>query len=422
MHQDKRLRLGEIQTPHGIIKTPAFVPVGTQASVKSLTPEELDTLGVQLFFVNTYHTYLRPGVEAIAKFGGLHRFMGWDRPLITDSGGFQVFSLARRSRYSIPGAGRRAFFSTVTPFLDGDVEAYGERLDGCAKKVSPTSAPGSTLVKITDDGVEFRSHWDGSKHFFTPEKSIEIQHQLGADILLAFDECTPYPTTHAYARRAMERTHVWAERSLAAHAKSKKCQQALYGVIQGSIYADLRKESAKFISNLPFDGLAIGGVSVGESKEEMEQVLKWVVPLLPENKPRHLLGVGEIDDIFTLVENGVDTFDCVQPTRLARMGHLYINPTNTTNTTNPTNKKWEIDITKQIFAKDINPIEKDCLCYTCRHFSRAYLHHLFRVRELLAYRLATIHNLYFVISLMGEIREAIKTGRFLELKKQWLYD
>lgn len=366
IEEDKKTkaRVGEIVTPHGVIKTPAFVPVGTQASIKSLTPEEIREVGVQLFFVNTYHMYLRPGVEVIKKFGGLHGFMGWKGPLITDSGGFQVFSLGR-----------------------------------------------SDLIKITDNGVEFRSHWDGSLHTFTPEKSIEIQKTLGADIILAFDDCTPYPVTHGQAARSLSRTHQWAKRSLAA----RKSQQALYGVVQGSVFEDLRKKSARVISTMDFDGIAIGGVAVGESKKEMVDVLDWVVSLLPEQKPRHLLGVGEIDDIFALVERGVDTFDCVQPTRLARMGHVYIR-------SKIKDQKYTIDITKKIFAQDAEPINRGCQCYTCTHFSRAYIHHLFRVKELLAYRLATIHNLWFVHRLVSEIREAIGEGRLLELKKKWIYN
>lgn len=351
-------RVGEISTPHGVIHTPAFVPVGTQAAVKSLTPDELSTLGVQLFFVNTYHTYLRPGIEIIKKLGGLHKFMGWDGPIITDSGGFQVFSLARKA----------------------------------------------SLVKITEDGVMFQSHWDGSEHFFTPESSMEYQAMLGSDMHIAFDDCTPYPVTHEIAKKSMERTHRWATRSLAAHT-----QGALYGSIQGSIYEDLRKESAKFICAMNIDGIAIGGVSVGETKQEMKKVLEWVTPLLPPDKPRHLLGVGEIDDIFVLIEAGIDTFDCVQPTRLARVGMLF-------------EGKTMVDITKSMFAQDTRPIDGDCACYACINFSRAYLHHLFHVKELLGYRLATIHNLHFVHTLVAAIRSSIKDGTFSELKKRWIYD
>lgn len=383
-----RARLGTIVTPHGTIKTPAFVPVGTQATVKSLTPEELSTLGVQLFFVNTYHTYLRPGLSVLEQFGGLHNFMDWKHPIITDSGGFQVFSLAR-PKYTL---------------TQRDEEQ-------------------AALVKITEDGVMFRSHWDGSEHFFSPELSMRYQWALASDIHIAFDECTPYPATPTYAQKALDRTHRWAQRSLLTHkavwedhAKTKKPYQALYGVVQGSVYEDLRKESARVISAMDFDGIAIGGVSVGESKEEMQRVLEWVIPLLPDEKPRHLLGVGEIDDIFVLVEHGMDTFDCVQPTRLARMGRVYVPPSFDGDGT------YMIDITKEGYTRGTSPIDPACSCYTCSHFSRAYLHHLFRVRELLAYRLASIHNIHFVTNLVSQIRESLKEGTFLEMKKRWLYN
>lgn len=379
-------RTGFITTPHGIIETPAFVPVGTQASVKSLTPQELRELGVQMFFVNTYHTYLRPNLTVIGKFGGLHRFMGWDGPIITDSGGFQVFSLARPK---------------YTP---------ADRSDDVP-----------TLVKITEDGVLFRSHWDGSEHYFSPEKSMEYQWQLGSDIHIAFDECTTYPTTEKYARAAMDRTHRWATRSIDEHGRqwmrakeNGLPYQALYGVVQGSVYESLRVESAKFTAGLETDGIAIGGVSVGESKKEMAHVLTWVMPHVPDHKPRHLLGVGEIDDVFTLVEHGVDTFDCVQPTRLARMGKVYVKEEH--------HKEFLMDITKSEYALDTRAIEKGCTCFTCTHFSRAYIHHLFHVRELLGYRLTTIHNLHFVHALVSDIRLSIRENRFLELKKTWFYN
>ena len=398
LHQDKRTRarVGEIRTAHGVIQTPAFVPVGTQATVKSLTPEELDTLGVQLFFVNTYHIYLRPGIEVIKKFGGLHTFMHWDRPLITDSGGFQVFSLGKKKYVNI----------AISESAVLDREKFTRKMskdEAQKEQVFPDDyRPVGELVKIDEDGVTFTSHWDGTTHRFTPEKSIEIQKALGADIILAFDDCTPYPVTHGQAARSLSRTHAWAVRSLEAHSGS----QALYGVVQGSVYEDLRKESAQFIGAMDFDGIAIGGVSVGESKKEMVHVLDWVVPHLPDSKPRHLLGVGEIDDIFELIERGIDTFDCVQPTRLARMGKLM--------------GKLTIDITKTQFAPDPRPIEEGCGCYACQNFTRSYIHHLFRVRELLGYRLATIHNLHFVNRLVEDIGEAIKDGRFLEMKKQWI--
>lgn len=366
IHKDKKTkaRVGEINTSHGRILTPAFVPVASQASVKSLTPQELKAIGVQVFFVNTYHLYLRPGAEVIEKLGGIHKFMGWKGPVISDSGGFQVFSLGREGG-----------------------------------------------VKIDYDGVTFRSHLDGSRHRFTPEKSIEIQQKLGGDMMVAFDECPPYPTTHQYAQMAMKRTHRWALRSLAA-AQGK---QFLFGVIQGSVYKDLREESAKFISDLAlsgsegFDGIAIGGMAVGETKREMRQVLDWVMPVLPKSKPIHLLGVGEIDDIFAAVERGVDMFDCVEPTRLGRMGWILTKV-----------KSFKYDITKAEFREDPKPPDSECDCFVCRNFSRAYLNHLFRARELLAYRLATYHNLYFMEKLFAQIREAIKRQEFLKLKKGWL--
>jgi len=367
--QKTMARRGEITTSHGKILTPAFVPVGSQATVKSLTPHDLKEIGTQVFFVNTYHLYLRPGAEMIEKLDGLHQFMKWNRPIMTDSGGFQVFSLGRRE-----------------------------------------------LVKIDYHGVTFYSHLDGSKHRFTPEKSIEVQQKLKADMMVAFDECAPYPTTHVYAETAMKRTHRWALRSLAA---KKRKDQFLFGVIQGSVYKDLREQSTKFISSLEFDGIAIGGVAVGESKKEMIQVLDWVMPILTKEKkqrPIHLLGVGEIDDIFAAVEKGIDMMDCVMPTRLARMGWIL--------TQNPKlkNKDFRYDITKSKFADNKEPPDPDCDCYLCRNFSRAYLHHLFRTHELLAYRLATYHNLFFIEQLFVKIREAIKKGEFLKLKKQWLGD
>ncbi len=400
-----------IHTPHGVIETPAFVPVGTQATVKSLTPEELDALGVQLFFVNTYHAYLRPGAQVIQKAGGLHTFMNWQKSLITDSGGFQVFSLGAK-RYVNIAISESAVLDKKKYFLKLS------RQDATKFGVYPDDyRPVGELVRIDESGVTFTSHWDGSKHRFTPKQSMHIQFELGADIHIAFDECPPYPTTKVYARSALMRTHRWAEESLVAHqllnAKSGALFQSLYGVIQGSVFEDLRQESALYITGLDFDGFAIGGVAVGESKEEMKHVLEWVVPFLPEGKPRHLLGVGEIDDIFTSVEHGMDTFDCVQPTRLARMGKLF----STTGRT--VERTFEIDITKQRFSTDLTPIDPGCACYTCRSFSKAYLHHLFRVRELLAYRLATIHNLHFVLNLTSRIREAILRGEYNDFRREY---
>lgn len=452
-----KARVGEIYTPHGVIKTPAFVPVGTQGSVKSLTPDELKSLDVQLFIVNTYHMYLRPGIEVVRKSGGLHKFIGWDKPLITDSGGFQVFSLGReknRSRESFFGDARRPQSDTSSripfslnedslPISINESDEINRRVFSAPQNVHSRAS----LVKVNEDGVEFQSHWDGSKHFFTPESSMQHQWDLGSDIHIAFDDCTPYPATHEQAKKSMERTHRWAVRSLGEHNRLRHSErseeslswseknsriregsfaplgmtvtrtyQALYGVIQGSTFEDLRKESAKFITSMDFDGIAIGGVSVGESKKEMVKVLTWVTPLLPSDKPRHLLGVGEIDDIFALVEHGMDIFDCVQSTRLARTGHIY------NAKCQMTNAKWAMDLTKKIYAEDEKPLEEGCKCYTCAHFTRAYLHHLFAVRELLAYRLATIHNIYFINTLMSDIRKSIVNNTFLDLKEKWLYN
>lgn len=387
-----KARAGEVLTPHGIIQTPAFVPVGTQATVKSLTPLDLKGIGAQVLFANTYHLHLRPGEDMVKKFGGLGRFMGWRGPTMTDSGGFQVFSLAGRAS-RLPHAPDDAYHSQA-PIFDKDV---------------------LQLVKITDNGVEFRSHLDGSLHYFTPEKSIEIQQSLGADIILAFDECAPYPSTYEYTKKAMERIHNWALRSLKAAQGKLVNKQALFGIVQGGVYKDLREESTKFISALAFDGIAIGGVAVGESKEEMLKVLDWVIPLLPEDKPRHLLGVGEVDDIFEIIKRGVDTFDCVIPTRLGRTGFIFVSPPE-----GNIKNRFRVDVQKKVWQSSKTPLDKDCRCYVCQNFTRGYVNHLFRAGELLAYRLATYHNLYFVINLVKKIRESILEGRFEKLEKEWI--
>ena len=448
--RQSKARAGRITTAHGAIETPAFVPVGTKASVKSLTPQDLKEIGVQIFFGNTYHLHLRPGEDVIKDFGGLAKFMAWDGPTITDSGGFQVFSLGRAALRSL-----RQFGHSSDPKVSRDsFLARGNSSKTDSKyalfKSSPhAKAPRAArvsnineddgvpkFVKIKDDSVVFRSHLDGSLHEFTPEKSIEIQQKLGADIILAFDECSPYPSSYDYTKQAMNRTHKWALRSLEAfrchpefisgsrssgdempkrvrHDKLRR--QALYGIIQGGVYKDLREESAKFISSLPFDGIAIGGVAVGESKKEMRDVLDWTAPFLPEDKPRHFLGVGEIDDIFDSIEKGIDTFDCVIPTRMGRYGCIFAKPPEGNR-----KNKFMIDIKKSIFANDQSPLTKDCNCSVCKTFTRGYIHHLFRLQELLAYRLASYHNLYFINNLVAKIRKAILEGRFLKVKKQWL--
>lgn len=405
--KNSKARAGIIHTQHGDIQTPAFVAVGTRATVRGLTPEDLKEIGVQLLFGNTYHLHLRPGEERVEEFGGLGKFMGWDGPTITDSGGFQVFSLGQKK------------MSVVEDEEETQVQ----------------------LVKIKDDGVTFRSHIDGSLHEFTPEISIEIQKKLGADLILCFDDCPPHPSTHEQTKAATQRTHRWAVRSLEAFRKTTpypnplpqgarelhfssplmgedegegEKKQALYGIIQGGVYQDLREESAKYISSLEFDGIAIGGVSVGESKKQMRDVLQWVHPFLPEEKPRHLLGIGEIDDIFAGVEMGMDTFDCVIPTRFGRYGILFVSPEESEG------KPYSIDITKVQYAKDNGPLSKDCECHVCTKFTRAYVHHLFRAKELLAYRLASYHNMYFIIHLVKQIRQSIVGGTFDTLRKNWL--
>lgn len=380
-----RARAGEIMTPHGVIQTPAFVPVGTKATVKGLTPQDLKECGVQLLFGNTYHLHLRPGEDTVSEFGGLAKFMSWNGPTITDSGGFQVFSLGQKK---------------IKLFADEEETEVN-------------------IVNITDDGVKFRSHIDGSSHMFTPEKSIEIQKKLGADLILVFDECAPHPSTYEYTKIAMERTHKWAVRSLEAsqteNLKLKtKNTQWLYGIVQGGIYKDLREESAKFISNLDFNGIAIGGVAVGESKKEMRDALEWTVPFLPEEKPRHLLGIGEIDDIFDAVEWGMDTFDCVIPTRFGRYGIAFVSPPE-----GNIKNKFRLQLSKTAYAKDSGPIDKHCGCYVCQNFTRAYIHHLFRAEELLGYRLVSYHNVFFLIHLVKDIRQAILDGRFGQFKKEW---
>lgn len=398
-HRHRAARVGCLATPHGTIATPAFAAVGTQATVKSLTPDDLVAGGTQVIFANTYHLYLRPGADVVASLDGLHRFMGWPGPLMTDSGGFQVFSL---------GAGITHGVGKIASIFPDEDTGVGER---------PPRGEGQPLVQITEEGVRFRSHLDGSTHWFTPERSIEIQRQLGADILLAFDECTSPLHDHEYTRQAMERTHRWALRCLETFHGSKPLhgyQQALYGIIQGGAFEDLRAESTRFIAAQPFDGLAIGG-SLGRSKADMHRVLEQTVPLLPADTPRHLLGIGDIPDIFEAVERGIDTFDCVAPTRLARNAALLAR-----NIDGRRLPRSRINLRNARYRGDPSPPVPDCDCPTCRHFSRAYLHHLFRANELLAYRLATVHNLVFLNGLLSDIRTALADGTFEQLKASWL--
>ena len=350
-----KARLGKIHTPHGVIETPIFMPVGTRATVKAMTPEELKDLEAQIILSNTYHLYLRPGHELIKEAGGLHKFMNWDSPILTDSGGFQVFSL-------------------------GD------------------------LRTIREEGVDFRSHIDGSKHFLSPEKAIEIQNALGSDIMMCFDECAPYPATYEYVKKSMERTTRWAQRCKDHHKDLDK--QGLFGIVQGGMFEDLRRQSAKDLVAMDFPGYAIGGLSVGEPRDLMCEVLDYTTPLLPKDKPRYLMGVGTPDYLFEAVIRGIDMADCVMPTRIARNG--------TVMTAN-----GRLVVRNAKYKKDFGKLDPECDCYVCTNYSRAYIRHLFNVDEILGARLATIHNLHFLINLMTNIREAIKEDRLLQYKDEF---
>ncbi|HEY9722410.1 MAG TPA: tRNA guanosine(34) transglycosylase Tgt [Oscillatoriaceae cyanobacterium] len=375
-------RAGRLNTPHGVIETPVFMPVGTNATVKSLTPEDLESLGAQIILGNAYHLYMRPGAELVAEFGGLHGFSNWRKPFLTDSGGFQVFSLGFGMEH---GVGKIA---KMFPAEGGPQRS---------------TAPAQKLCKVDEDGVTFRSHLDGSRHRFTPAVSIDIQQKLGADIILAFDECTSPLSSYEYTKQALGRTHRWAEQSLAAKTNE---HQALFGIVQGGAYEDLRLESARFIDSLGFEGYAIGG-SLGQSKRDMHQILEWVCPLLDENKPRHLLGIGEPEDLFECIERGADMFDCVAPTRVARHGALF-------------SRDGKLNIKNARFRHDHGPIDAECGCYTCRNYTRGYLRHLFMADELLFYRLGSIHNLYFIVHLAKDIRQSLLDGRFHEFKAAFL--
>jgi queuine tRNA-ribosyltransferase len=377
-------RAGLLRTPHGTIETPAFVSVATKATVKALTPEMVRDLGAQVVLANTYHLYLQPGEKIVKQAGGLGKCMNWPGPTMTDSGGFQVFSF---------GA------------------AYGKGISKVTKKNEELLLPEAgnddeakpKLVQIDRDGVMFRSHLDGSSHYFTPEKSIDIQHNLGADIIFAFDECTSPTEPIHYQREALDRTHAWAKRSL-EHHKKNLTKQALFGIIQGGRHENLRKESAKVLGEMDFDGYGIGG---SFAKEDMSTVVEWVNSVLPEEKPRHLLGIGEPLDLFGAVEHGCDLFDCVAPTRTGRSGTLYT-------------KYGKINILNAKYTDDFTAIDEGCECYTCRHYTRAYLAHLFRAKEMLAGTLASVHNLYFIIHMVKNMRQAILDDTFSKYKEAFL--
>jgi len=345
-----------LKTPHGEIETPIFMPVGTRATVKTLSPAELEEIGAQIILGNTYHLYLRPGHNLIQKAGGLHKFMSWHKPILTDSGGFQVMSL-------------------------------------------------KGLRKITPDGVKFQSHIDGSYHFFTPEKVIEIQNAIGADIIMSFDECPPYPATRKYISESLKTTLAWAKRGKEAHKNTDK--QALFGIVQGGIYKDLREESAKKLMEMDFPGYSIGGLAVGEKKEDMLRITAFLNGILPQNKPRYLMGVGTPTDLLENIDNGIDMFDCVMPTRNARKGTVFTS-------------KGKLIIKSARYKDDFSPLDENCNCYTCRNFSRAYIRHLFSVDEILGMRLTSLHSLHFYLELVRKARKAILENRYSDFKKEML--
>jgi len=357
-HRDGKARAGVITTPHGDIKTPVFMPVGTQATVKTMNPEEVRELGADIILGNTYHLFLRPGDDVVAKFGGLHKFMNWPHPILTDSGGFQVFSLG-------------------------------------------------AIRKIREEGVDFRSHIDGSKRFISPEKSIDIQNNLGADIVMLFDECPPGQSSREYLIPSIERTTRWAKRCVEAHKRPD--DQGLFAIVQGGIYEDLRDKSMNELMDMDesFSGYAIGGLAVGEPREDMYRILDYITPKLPEHKPRYLMGVGEPLDMLEAVEHGVDMMDCVQPSRIGRHGTTFT-------------KYGRLVIKNAKYALDSRPLDEDCDCYVCKNYTRGYIRHLFKANEMLGQKLATYHNLYFLIKMMNGARDAIMDKRFMAFKEEFI--
>ncbi|MBP1972631.1 queuine tRNA-ribosyltransferase [Cohnella thailandensis] len=348
-------RLGRVHTPHGVIETPTFMPVGTQATVKGISPEELKDLNAHIILSNTYHLFLRPGHELVREAGGLHKMMNWDRSILTDSGGFQVFSLSENR-------------------------------------------------KITEEGVHFRSHLNGDKLFLSPEVAMEVQNSLGSDIMMAFDECPPYPATYEYVKQSTERTSRWAERCLQAHKRPH--DQGLFGIVQGGMHADLRKQSALDLTSLDFPGYAMGGLSVGEPKHLMYEMLEETVPLLPTHKPRYLMGVGSPDCLVEGSMRGIDMFDCVLPTRIARNGTAMTS-------------QGRLVVKNAKYVSDFSPLDPECSCYACRNYSRAYIRHLIRADEMFGLRLTTIHNLHFLVHLMEQVREAIRQDRLRDFRDEF---
>lgn len=398
--KDSKARAGLLELKHGVIETPCFIPVATKGAIKALTFEEIEELGIQVLMCNTYHLYLRPGADVVEQLGGLHKFMNWNKPIITDSGGFQAFSLGYGMEH----------FANKQKVKFGDEERLAR-----AKKVNK-------LAHVNDEHVTFCSIYDQSVHELTPEKSIELQHKLGGDIIIALDECTSPLHDYDYVKKSLQRTHKWAKRCLDFHknlmAKDNSREafkQAIFGVVQGGNFDDLRVESAKFIASLDFDGYAIGGF-FGENKKRMYELVEKVCDLLPEEKVRHLLGIGTVEDLFLGVEKGIDLFDCNSATRIARSGYVFVGPESGGNIKN----KFRYNLNRKKFEADEQPLDAECDCKVCRRHTRAYVRHLFRAKEYLAYTLVSYHNLYFMVKLMKDIKESIEKGNFLKLKKKWL--
>jgi queuine tRNA-ribosyltransferase len=380
---NSKMRLGELHTPHGVVQTPAFIFCATKAAIKSLHPQQMKEEGTQFILANTYHLMLQPGPEIVEKAGGLHKFMGWNGPMLTDSGGFQIFSLGHGSVAS---------------------EIKGKRSNNFPK----------TLLKITEEGAKFRSYIDGRTYFLTPERSIEIQRMLGPDFVVVLDECTPFHVDKRYTHNSMKMSHRWASRSLLEFSKHDNGAQKLYGIIQGGVYPDLRKESCDYVNSQPFFGHAVGG-SLGADKSQMYDVVAITMELLDRVRPVHLLGIGGIADVFNGVEQGIDTFDCVHPTRLARHGGALVRPEHRVNP-----DKEHLNLNNSRYREDFSPIEPDCPCYTCKNHTKAYLHHLLHAKELIAASLLTIHNVNFMNRMMNSIREAIRTNSLVSEKKRWI--
>lgn len=383
-----KARLGRLSTPHGVVETPAFIFCATKAAIKGATPQSMRQENTQIILSNTYHLMLQPGPEIVAHMGGLHKFMGWDGPMLTDSGGFQIFSLGHGS--------------------------VAEEVKGRRQSTRPRS-----LLKINEEGATFKSYIDGKQHVLTPEKSIQVQRALGADLIVVLDECTPFHVDKSYTERSMHMSHRWAERSLREFQKGSPDLQALYGITQGGVYPDLRKISADFVNALPFFGHAVGG-SLGANKAQMAEVIEMAMEPLDSSRPVHLLGIGGISDIFYGIQQGIDTFDCVHPTRLARHGGALVQPSIWESLGENPQKREHMNLRNSRFRQDPRPIDETCGCETCQTLSRGYLHHLLKAGELLAMQALTIHNVHFMNRLLASIRQAIALERLEEEKKKWV--